>query len=222
MSPTTVACTERTPTSPARERCDLAALRWVAEQDAVRVDVLSHVLDPARPKSRAHTRRVVGVWHQAGLAEHDRRLAGTPGVVWATGTGRRAVGLPGRAAPPSLGRLEHLHAVSLVRLGVERRGGRAWTSERALHRARPAPDAHVADAEFRTPRGVRTAVEVELTCKGAARLAAIVDELTVEHERTLYVVGSDRLRAAVLRAATRLGVEDRVVIVDLACFALGS
>jgi len=215
-----VACTERTSRSSARERRDLAALRWVAEQDAVRVDVLSHVLDPTRPRSRAHTGRVVGAWRHADLAAHERRLAGTPGVVWATGPGRRAVGLPGRAAPPSLGRLDHLHAVSLVRLGVERRGGRAWTSERALHRAKPAPDAHVADAEFSTPRGVRTAVEVELTCKGAARLAAIVDELTVEHDRVLYVVDGTRVGAAVARAAARLGVEDRVVILDLAGFAL--
>jgi len=34
------------------------------------------------------------------------------------------------------------------------------------------------------------------------------------------VVGNDRVRAAVLRAVAGLGVEDRVVVVDLTEFAL--
>ena len=44
--------------------------------------------------------------------------------------------------------------------------------------------------------------------------------LTLEHDRVLYVVDGPRVRAAVTRAAARLGVEDRVVILDLAGFAL--
>jgi len=205
---------------PSRHPPALPALRWVAEQGAVRVDVLAHVLDPARPCSRAHASRVVATWRAGGLAAHNCCLADRPRLVWATRAGRRAVGLHGRADAPTRRLLGHLHAVSLVRLGIERRGGRQWTCERALSAARPSRDAHVADARFCTPDGVPTAVEVELTPKGSARLGAIVDELTVEHERILYVVGDDRVRAAVARAATRLGVEDRVVIVDLACFAL--
>lgn len=201
-------------------RAPRAALRWVAEQAAVRVDVLAHVLDPRRPCSPARTGHVIGAWRAAGLVEHERRLADRPGVVWATAAGRRHVGLRGRADPPALGLLEHLHAVSLVRLGVEGRGGRDWADERTLHRDRPTPDAHVADARFSTPDGVATAVEVELTCKGAARLTAIVDELTLEYERVLYVVAGPRVRAAVARAARRVGVEDRLVIADLAWFAL--
>jgi hypothetical protein len=196
------------------------ALRWVAEQGAVRMDVLAHVLNPGRPRGPAATRRVVEVWRATGLVERERRLAGRPAVCWATRAGRREVGLAGAADPPAVGLLEHLHAVSLVRLGVERRGGRDWTSERTLQRERPTPDAHVADARFCTPDGVATAVEVELTRKGARRLAAIVDELTLEHDRVVYVVGNDRVRAAVARAVARLGVEERVVIVDLAGFML--
>ena len=208
------------PPSP-RCRCDrLASLRWVAEQGAVRVDVLAHVLDPTRPRSPAHARHVVRSWRVAGLVEHERRLADRPGVLWATPAGRRRVGLPGRADRPALGLLPHLHAVTLVRLGVERRGGRDWRSERTLHRERPTRDAHVADARFSTPDGVVTAVEVELTRKGAARLVAIVDELTLEFERVLYVVAGEGVRAAVAAAVERLGVEDRVVIADVAAFAL--
>jgi hypothetical protein len=205
---------------PTRRPPALPALRWVAEQGAVRVDVLAHVLDPARPCGRTHASRVAATWRAGGLAAHHRRLADRPALVWATRAGRRAVGLHGRADAPPLQLLEHLHAVSLVRLGIERRGGRQWTCERALSAARPSRDAHVADARFCTPGGVPTAVEVELTRKGSARLGAIVDELTVEHDRILYVVGNDRVRAAVARAVARLGVEERVVIVDLAGFTL--
>lgn len=184
------------------------------------MDVLAHVLNLRRPRGPASTRRVVDGWRAIGLVERERRLAGRPAVCWATRAGRREVGLVGPADPPAVGLLEHLHAVSLVRLGVERRGGRDWTSERTLQRERPTPDAHVADARFCTPAGLATAVEVELTRKGARRLAAIVDELTLEHDRILYVVGNDRVRAAVARAVARLGVEERVVIVDLAGFTL--
>ena len=218
-SPASFRAVRASPTACRRPR--LGALRWVAEQGAVRLDVLAHVLHPVRPRGPAPTRRVVDGWRAAGLVEHERRLAGRPGVLWATRAGRRRVGLSGPADPPALGLLEHLHAVSLVRLGVERRGGRDWTSERTLQRERPTPDAHVADARFCTPDGVPTAVEVELTRKGPTRLAAIVDELTLEFDRVLYVVGSDRVGAGVAHVVGRLGVDDRVVIVDLAPFALG-
>jgi hypothetical protein len=198
----------------------LPALRWVAEQGAVRVDVLAHVLAPARPCSRTHASRVVATWRAGGLAAHDRRLADRPGLVWVTRAGRRAVGLHGRADAPPLRLLEHLHAVSLVRLGIERRGGRQWTCERALSAARSSRDAHVADARFCTPDGVPIAVEVELTPKGTARLGVIVDELTVEHDRVLYVIDDAPVGAAVARVAARLGVQDQVMIVGLEAFAL--
>jgi len=186
----------------------------------VRVDVLAHVLDPARPCSRAHVSRVVATWHAGGLAAHNWRLADRPALVWATRAGRRAVGLHGRADAPPRRLFQHLHAVSLVRLGIERHGGRQWTCERALSAARPSRDAHVADARFCTPDGVPTAVEVELSRKGSAPLGAIVDELTVEHDRVLYVIDDVPVGAAVARVAARLGVQDQVVIVGLEAFAL--
>lgn len=41
--------------------------------------------------------------------------------------------------------LAHIHAVTLVRFGVERHGaGRDWVPERALYHARRSPDVHVA------------------------------------------------------------------------------
>ena len=196
----------------------LSALRWVAEQRAVRLDVLAHVLDPAEPYSPARTRAVVRGWQRRGLVECRRLLFGTSPLVWPTAAGLRASAVPSRAAPPPLGLLAHLHALCLVRLGVERLGG-AWTSELHLARARWSADAHVADAVVRTGRG-EAAVEVELTPKGASRLRLIVDELTLDHEHVVYVVAGPRVRTVVERAVDDLGRQPQVSITNLGSFAL--
>ncbi len=193
----------------------LASLRWVAEQYAVRLDVVGRVLRRDRHRSRA----VVAGWCRDGLIEARRLAPATVPVVWPTPAGLRAAGLRCRAKAPPLGLLAHLHACSLVRLGIEAAGGR-WTPERALYRERAEPDAHVADACFRVGGGVLTAVEVELTHKGPARLRAIVDELTRGYEAVLYVVDGASLRAAVERAIDGLGAGDHVSVVDLGSFAL--
>jgi hypothetical protein len=197
----------------------MPALGWVAEQRVVQLDVLAHVLDPADPFTTARTRAVVRGWHRHGLVECRRLLVGASPVVWPTAVGLRASALRSRATPPPLGLLAHLHAVCLVRLGVERLGG-VWTSEPRLTRARPSADAHVADAVFRTAGGAEAAVEVELTPKGAARLRLILDELTLDHERVVYVVRGSRVRAAVERAVEALACHRQVSVVDLACFGL--
>jgi hypothetical protein len=146
-------------------------------------------------------------------------VAGATAVVWPTAIGLQASDLGSRAAPPPLGLLAHLHAVSLVRLGVERVGG-TWTSERSLARTRRSPDAHVADAVVRTASGLEAAVEVELTPKGASRLRLIVDELTLDHDRVVYVVSGPRVRVAVERAIDAVDRHRQVSVVDLRCFAL--
>ncbi|HEV2992822.1 MAG TPA: hypothetical protein VG869_16980 [Acidimicrobiia bacterium] len=196
-----------------------AALRWVAEQHAVRLDVLRHVLDRRRPVSAARTASVVDRWRAQGLVDRGRVLARTTAAVWPTAAGLRAVGLRGRPAPPPLGLLPHLHAVSLVRVAVERAGG-AWTSERQLRRERTSPTAHVADGRFRAADGVDTAVEVELTPKGASRLRDIVEELLDDHDAVLYVVEGTRVRTVVQRAVDALDAGRRVAVCDLDWFRL--
>jgi hypothetical protein len=189
----------------------------VAEQHAVRLDVLGRVLDPERPVSVPRTAVVVEQWRTQGLVEARRLLARTTPAVWPTDAGLRTVGLRCRPVPPPLGLLPHLHAVSLVRLAVERAGG-TWTSERLLRQERTSLGAHVADGRFRTAAGVDTAVEVELTPKGASRLRRIVEELTLDHDAVLYVVDGARVRGAVQRAADALGEHERVAVLDLARF----
>jgi hypothetical protein len=97
---------------------------------------------------------------------------------------------------------------------------RGWVPERALYRARPSPDVHVADGEYTDPAGRRTAVEVELTVKAAERLRRIIGDLTLEYDHVLYVTGDGRVAAAVQAAVHALGEADRLELVDLAGFAL--
>jgi hypothetical protein len=186
----------------------------------VRTDVVAHLLGGPEALAADQTRRVVDRWRRAGLIERERLLAAGPPVCWLTSTGLRLVGVRQRPRPPTVGRLDHLHAVSLVRLGVERRGGRAWTSERSLHRQRNRADEHVADGRYVAPNGTVTAVEVELTVKAARRLRGIVDDLTIEYVAVLYVVRGTPVRRAVERAVDALGERRRVAVVDLACFQL--
>ena len=196
------------------------ALRWISEQDAVRRDVVAHVLGGPEPLASDQTRRVVDRWRRAGLIERERLLAAGPPVCWLTSTGLRLVGAQHRPRTPTVGRLDHLHAVSLVRLGLERRGGRGWTSERGLHRQRRRADEHVADGRYVAPNGTVTAVEVELTVKAGRRLRGIVDDLTIEYTAVLYVVRGAAVRRGVERAVDALGERRRVAVVNLAQFQL--
>jgi hypothetical protein len=201
-------------------RRDIAGLRWVAEQYAVRTDVLGHLLSGAAPVSATRTAQVVARWRGAGLVERRRVLVDDPPVVWPTAIGLRRIAAPYVPRPPAVGLLAHLHAVSLVRLGVERFGARRWVSERALQRRRQRRDAHLPDGLFRTPGGIEVAVEVELTRKPGPRLRRIVDELTTEYAAVLYVVDSTPVRFGVERAIAALGEQRRVTVVDLTRFAL--
>jgi len=200
---------------------ELSVLAWIGEQGAVRRDVLRVLLGRGVAVSDRVARQRVERWRDAGLVEERRFLADQPPVAWLTTPGLRRVGCRDRyqSKPPSVRCLAHLHAVSVVRLGVEAAGGRRWVSERALLQRRRGPDAHVADGRFHSPAGTETAVEVELTRKGPARLRAIVDELTVEHDAVLYVVDGVGVRAGIERAVDALGEHDRVTIVELSGFA---
>ncbi len=200
---------------------DVTVLRWVGEQFAVRADVIRWLLGGNRPLSEGRTRQVIDRWRRAGLVHQRRFFVGAETVVWPTREGLRLVLDGYRCRTPALSMLAHLHAVSLVRLGVERRSsGRCWVPERALYRARAAPDVHVADGEYIDRDGRRTAVEVELTVKAAERLRRIVGGLTLEYDRVLYVTGDARVATAVRGAVKALREDGRVELVDLTGFAL--
>lgn len=69
---------------------DIASLRWIGEQYAIRVDQLSCLLGrPANPVSDSTARGVVSRWVRAGFADYRKLIAGEPGFVWATRRGLR-------------------------------------------------------------------------------------------------------------------------------------
>ena len=195
---------------------DLEVLAWIADQYAVRTDVIRWLLGSGTPLSDSRARAVVARWQRAGVAESRRFFAGAPHVVWLTRAGTALVRPGWRTQPPTLSMLAHHHAVSQVRLAIERRGhGTDWVCERVLYKQRATPDAHVPDGMFRSSRGPVTAVEVELTLKAADRLRDIVRDLTLDHEAVLYVVGDATIGRAVAKAADAIGETDRVHVVEL-------
>jgi hypothetical protein len=157
--------------APELTRRDSQALAWVGEQYAVRLDVLAVLLGrlspvgSGEPLGRRSVRVQVDRWERSGLARH-RSMLGSTWII-PTEAGLRYGGLPYAPWLARGSRLEHAHAVAMVRLAS--RG--EWVGERALRRERHekrrqhrdsapwhAPDGIVAD----DPAG-RLLVEVELT-----------------------------------------------------------
>jgi hypothetical protein len=195
---------------------DVETIGWIAEQYAVRTDVIRWLLGADKPLSESRTRAVVARWVRAGLVESRRFFAGAPHVVWPTRQGVRLSGSTWRTRTPTVALLRHHHAVSVVRLGVERRGyGTSWVCERMLFKQRANDRAHVPDGVFRTSREVETAVEVELTVKGADRLRGIIRDLAFDYESVLYVVGDAKVGAAVDAAVRAEGETDKVRVISL-------
>ena len=174
---------------PAPTARDLAALRFVGEQYAVRADVATVLLtrlSTAGPErgsqlSRRAVREQLGRWEQAGWAERRRLLGNT----WVTLTrpGLRLCGLDYDMWSPALDRLDHHHAAAVVRLFREPMPGRGgWVCERALWRRRGKAVWHLADAALPVPmpaaweqQGIGEAwelIEVELTQKSRPRVVA--------------------------------------------------
>jgi hypothetical protein len=174
---------------PAPTARDLAALRFVGEQYAVRLDVAAVLLTrlsvagPERGSqlSRRAVREQLGRWEQAGWAERRRLLGHT--WVTLTRTGLRLCGLEFEVWTPALDRLDHHHTAAVVRLHREPTPGQGgWVCERALWRRRGKAAWHLADAALPAPvpkawaeQGIGEAwelVEVELTQKARPRVVA--------------------------------------------------
>jgi hypothetical protein len=190
---------------PAPTARDLAALRFVGEQYAVRVDVAAVLLTrlsttgPERGNrlSRRAVREQLGRWEQAGWAERRRLL----GHTWVTLTraGLRLAGLDYEVWSPVLDRLDHHHAVAVVRLAREPMpGAGGWVCERALWRRRGKAAWHLADAALPVPvpdgweqQGIGEAwelIEVELTQKARPRVVAALKTRPPHTAQVTYYV----------------------------------
>jgi hypothetical protein len=196
---------QRWDAGPAPTARDLAALRFVGEQYAVRADVAALLftrLSASGPErgsqlSRRAVREQLGRWQQAGWAERRRLL----GHTWVTPTraGLRLVGLDYDPWSPVLDRLDHHHAVAVVRLAREPVPGQGgWVCERALWRRRGKASWHLADAalpvsvpEAWRQQGITQAwelVEVELTQKARPRVLAALKTRPPHTLRITYYV----------------------------------
>lgn len=154
---------------------DLEAVKWIAEQQAVRLDTVGRLLHQRNQglDDRA-LRRLAERWELAGLVNRRRILATAPSILWPTAEGLRCAEIvlrPGQRPPnPSVGTLLHTLAAAEIRLTYERFGWH-WIAERLLpmegktiHR----PDAVV---ELDKQRGL---VEVERAQKSHSRLLDIL------------------------------------------------
>lgn len=175
-------------------------LGWVADQYAIRADLLAHRWGRGGQVTGERVRQVVATWRSDGLVRTGRLLGDQPQWIWPTAKGMAAGGRSWRAARPAYHLLTHIDAVAAVRLGLEQRCALSrWDCERTLYQD-AVPGAHVADgvAWFGDDPW---AVEVDLTQKSRRRLEAILAELLGRWPGVVYVCSTDTIRAAVADVA---------------------
>jgi hypothetical protein len=224
-------------------RVDAAALRFVASMHGVQLDQLATLLaDRGAPAGQAAdlARAVVGRWRAAGYAETGQLSLGEPWV-WATRKGLDACGLHTKLVRPKESRLRHTHAVTDVRLAVERtsayrqaRG--SWRAERLIRSGQHVGHlGHIPDGEVHWAAGTGSAwadetwaVEVEVARKSVGRIAALMEEKLAEtgdwdtttqpprYARLIYACSTDSVRA-VLSARAEVGapLAERIDVYDL-------
>ncbi len=189
---------------------DATALRWIAEQYTARLDVAAALLgrlSPADPRTPGRLgartlRQRLERWEVAGWAMRRRMLGHT--WVLPTRAGLRLAGLAFDQWTPALDRLDHHHAVAVVRLAREPTPGQGgWVCERALWRRRGKASWHLADGALPAPvptswQGISEAwelIEVELHQKPRPRLLAALQTRPPHTARITYYVPA-RLQAA--------------------------
>jgi hypothetical protein len=166
---------------------DAVGLLFTAEMYGLQLDHLAVVLGTGEARARS----VAARWRGQRHAESARLGPGSPWT-WVTRAGLAACGLPYTAAPPALGRLAHIRAVTAVRLALEAAPGYTagcgyWRSERRLRArmgGRVGLRQHIPDGEVHWPEGTPVpwagecwAIEAELTPKTTSRTVAIMREL---------------------------------------------
>jgi hypothetical protein len=133
--------------------------------------------------------RRLSAWKAAGLVRSQTFLAGTSATLWLTAEGMSVAGLPWRTYEPTLVTCAHRHAVGLVRAEAEQRG-LGWICERELREGLGGRPLHLPDGVVisvdDSGKQWRTAVEVELTRKTEARVAAILRQLLETYDDVVY------------------------------------
>jgi len=214
----------RSDTGPRLTARDLAALAWIAQQYAIRLDHLSILLarlnEPGQyartPKeaeelTEKRAKHIVRRWQALGLVHKVWILHGNPEWIYLTPEGLRLVSQnigQLRTYTPTPAKVEHIYAVNTARLFIEkRRADAVWTSERQLYagqkieisKKRP----HRPDAVVQTS-GRNIAVEVELSSKSYGRLNNILHSLAFNTEyHTVWYFTQGRAQNTVQAAIER-------------------
>ncbi len=164
---------------------DETLLGFIGEQFAITLPQLARLMNRSERAARSLRDR----WHNAGwIASGQLRLHG-PVYLWLTRDGSDAAGSEFKLWRPKLGMIDHVAAVSDIRIGLEHelRLGR-WTCERELARSFPSRSInrpHLPDGLL--DLGTRAvAVEIELSLKSRARRTEIVAELSRSYDEVWY------------------------------------
>ncbi len=212
---------QRSDQGPRLTERDVACLRWIAQQYAIRLDQLQRLLLCYTPQddrekvragadrlSKERTYRTLARWERLHLIEFGNILDGEPRWVWLSAAGLREIGSGLRYNKPSAVRLRHLYWSNQVRLWIEsRRPQDLWRSEREIkaeHQAREAGEhqEHLPDAILHAANGRISAIEVELEPKASRQLEAILAELEAEYTSILYFAAPSARRQLAAMFAT--------------------
>ena len=200
---------------------DLAILRFVGEQYAVRMDQLTRLLKrPAEGSlSDSATRAVVARWEKAGLTSSRKVIADEPRFVWLTRRGLAEVGLGFKAWEPTVASLAHIFWTNQVRMHTEDRHPESvWRSEREIRNGRSmqtvsSESNHDVDAEIQLPQGV-VGVEVELTSKSVDRRRSIMTAVAKRYE-TVWYFAPKNVQALLEETAATVSERERIRVYPL-------
>jgi hypothetical protein len=171
--------------SPRFSERDGELLTLIGEQYALTVPQLARVTGSGVESAYQLRNR----WRRAGWIESRQLQRYGPAFVWLSKEGAKVAQSPFRAIAPNPGLAAHTAAVTDVRLLLEHELGLGvWQCERELTSAPRAPGApapRLPDAVLDRD-GLRIAIEVELTLKGATRLDLILDEHARRYPEVWY------------------------------------
>lgn len=178
-----------------RRRSDLGSVRiserdrelllLIGEQYAITVAQLARLIGRTERTARWLRDR----WRKAGWIESRQLEAGGAAFLWLSRRGSRIARSPYRTWQPNPALAAHIEAVTDTRLLLERqlRLG-SWRCERELAKTygwRSQTRLHLPDALLERGEG-RIAIEVELSLKSRARLAAILADLGDRYQQVWY------------------------------------
>jgi hypothetical protein len=181
---------------------DWDVLSWIAEQYAVRFDHVCLLLgqqagDGAKVPDRISdnaARQVIARWQRGGWAAARKMLVAEPAWVWITAKGLHELGYDFKPYAPTLARIDHLHAINMIRLMLERDYPDApWTSERQIRAKlsyeKGASLPHLPDGELRISQQT-IAIEAELTPKKRTDVRLILIDLLRHYHEVWYFASS--------------------------------